>query len=343
MSLKFLDLASVLIAYLFVGYAISYGMQYLGGTLIPGGVDIGSYAHYMKMVMFAVAAITIITGAVAERIKMSGYVISTIIVGAVIYPIVESLAWGSSGFLADIGFHDFAGAGVVHLVGGVLGLTAAAVSGPGKGRYVDGKPIPIPGHDVTYVVIGALILAFGWYGSNIGSASFIADDGVNLASVAVATTMAMAGGTLAAAFVTKGDPIWCSNGMCAGLVAVCAGVDMFTPVSALIVGSVAGLQTPFVFRFVEERGIDDTCGVTPVHAVSGFWGVIAAGLFVPAISLYAQVVSAVVIVLIAVVSGIIVYGTLKKIGLLRVPGIAEDIGLDEHLYEMNVYPEVPIR
>jgi len=342
MSLKFLDMSIVLIAYLFVGYAVSYGMQYLWGTLVPGGVDTGSFAHYIKMVMFAIAAVTIVTGAVAERIKTSGYVIGALMIGAVIYPIIESFAWGSSGFLANIGFHDFAGAGVVHLVGGVLGLTAAAVLGPRKGRFKNGKPIPIPGHDVTYVVIGAFILAFGWYGFNIGSAAFIAGDGSNIASVAIATTMALAGGTLAAALVTKGDPIWCANGMCAGLVAVCAGADMFSPLNALVVGSFAGLQTPFVFRFVEECGIDDTCGVIPVHAVSGLWGVLAAGLFIPAISLMSQAISAVVIILVAGVSGLVVYGSLKKLGLLRVSENAEDIGLDEYLYEMNVYPEIPI-
>src|SRR5665648_936551 len=342
MTLKFLDMSVVLIVYLFGGYAVSYGMQFIGGVLTPGGTDVGSYAHYMKMVMFAVATVTIVTGAVAERIKISGYVIGAIIIGAIIYPIGENLAWGSSGALAAIGFHDFAGSGVVHLVGGVMGLTAAIVLGARKGRFNNGKPVPIPGHDITYIVLGAFILAFGWYGFNIGSAAFIAGDGATIASVAVATTMALAGGTLGAAIMTKGDPVWCANGMCAGLVAVCAGADLFTPVAGLIVGVIAGAQTPIMFRFIEERGIDDVCGVTPVHAVSGLWGVIAAGIFIAEVSLRAQIIGAVVLIAVASGSAFAVYGTLKVAGLLRVSADAEERGLDAYLYEMNVYPEVPV-
>lgn len=329
----FLDLATVLIAYLFIGYAIAYGMQYLFGALSADGINSGSYAHYMKMVMFVVA----------ERIKISGYVICAILIGAIVYPIFEGLAWGSlfCAFIAKLGYHDFAGSGVVHIMGGLLGLTAAWILGSRKGRYKDGKPIPIPGHDTTYVVLGAFILAFGWYGFNIGSAAFIDPAGANIASVAVATTMAMAGGILAAAVVTKGDPVWCSNGMCAGLVAICAGADLLTPVKALLVGIIAGIQTPFFFKFLEERGIDDTCGVTPVHAISGLWGVIAVGILDPRF-LIGQLIGVITVSIIAVVSGIAIYGSLKALNLLRVDEEVEEVGLDESLYEMNVYPEVPI-
>ncbi|MDW7776656.1 MAG: hypothetical protein SCH39_10045 [Methanosarcinales archaeon] len=324
MTLKFLDMSVVLIVYLFLGYAVSYGMQFLGGELTPGGTDVGSYAHFMKMVMFAVATVTIVTGAVAERIKISGYVVAVIIISSIIYPIGENLAWGASGALTAIGFHDFAGSGVVHLVGGVLGLTAAIVLGARNGRFKNGKPLPIPGHDITYIVLGAFILAFGWYGFNIGSAAFISEKGASIASVAVATTMAIAGGTLGAAVMTKGDPIWCANGMCAGLVAVCAGADLFTPVSGLIEGSVAGAQTPLIFRFIEERGIDDVCGVTPVHAVSGLWGVITAGIFIAKVSLIGQIIGAVALVAVASTSAFAIDSALNVIGLLRV---SEDAAL----------------
>ncbi|MFQ6063045.1 MAG: hypothetical protein ACE5J9_07710, partial [Methanosarcinales archaeon] len=126
MTLKFLDLATVLIAYLFIGYAIAYGMQYLFGAISADSINSGSYAHYMKMVMFVVAGVTIVTGAVAERIKISGYVIGAILIGTIIYPIFEGLAWGSlfGAPIATLGYHDFAGSGVVHVMGGLLGLTA---------------------------------------------------------------------------------------------------------------------------------------------------------------------------------------------------------------------------
>ncbi|MBW6519236.1 MAG: hypothetical protein K0A89_12150 [ANME-2 cluster archaeon] len=225
---------------------------------------------------------------------------------------------GASGALTAIGFHDFAGSGVVHLVSGVMGRTAAIVLGTRNGRFKNGKPLPIPGHDITYIVLGAFILAFGWYGFNIGRAAFISEKGATIASVAVATTMAIAGGTLDAAVMIKGDPIWCANGMCAGLVAVCAGADLFTPVSGLIEGAVAGAQTPFIFRFIEERGIDDVCGVTQVHAVSGPWGVIAAGIFIAKVSLIAQIIGAVVLIAVVSISAFATYNTLNVIGLLRV-------------------------
>jgi Amt family ammonium transporter len=340
MSLKFLDLSTVMIAYLVIGYGIAYGIQYLFGALSEGGVATGSYAHYLKMLMFAVAAVTIVTGAVAERIKTSGYAIGAIVIGALIYPLYEGLAWGG-GWLGSIGYHDFAGSGVVHVMGGILGLTAAKILGPRLGRFNNGKPVPIPGHDTTYVVLGAFILAFGWYGFNIGSAAFIDESGANIASVGIATTMALAGGIIGSAVITKSDPIWCSNGMCAGLVAVCAGADLFKPFPALIVGLVAGILTPIVFRFVEERGIDDACGVTPVHAVSGFWGVIAVGIFYPSM-LPAQIIGGVVAVVLAVVLGGILYTTLKTLGLLRVDEQMEIEGLDKSIYEMNVYPEMPM-
>ncbi len=341
MTLKFLDLSSVLVVYLFIGYGIAYGASYLFGRLTSAGVEVGSYAHYIKMVMFAVAAVTIVTGAVAERIKISGYLIGSIIIGAVVYPFFEGLVWSPGGLLGELGFHDFAGSGVVHVIGGVLGLTAAAVLGPRMGRFKNSKPVPFPGHNIPFVVLGAFILAFGWYGFNIGSAAFIDPQGANIASVAVATTMALAGGILAAAAMTRADPVWCSNGMCAGLVAICAGADLFSPVPALIVGIVAGGITPLVFRFVEEHGIDDACGVTPVHAVSGFWGVIAVGLFYPSM-FTSQLIGAVAAVVVALLAGVIVFGALKMAGLLRIEEDVEAEGLDRAIYEMNVYPEISV-
>ncbi|WP_423793145.1 ammonium transporter [Methanocaldococcus indicus] len=339
--LKLLDLAAVFIAYLFIGYGISYGFEYIY-PLITGNFDAELGAWWMKMVMFAAAAVTIITGGVAERIKILPYFIGALIVGGILYPIVEHLAWGGGFASLGINYHDFAGSGVVHLFGGLVGLMAAYVLGPRIGKYIDGKPRAIPGHNIPIAVLGAFILAFGWYGFNIGSASAVGD-GLELVSVAIATTMALAGGIIGGALSSKNDPLYTANGMCAGLVAVCSGVDLFTPIGAFIVGLIAGFQQPFTFKFIEEKlKIDDVCAIGPVHAMSGFIGVVLAG--VPfllknanEVSLIGQIIGAIVIALVAIVGGLIIYKGLDIIMGLRVDKKSEEEGLDIAILQTSAY------
>lgn len=341
--LKLLDLAAVFIAYLFIGYGISYGLENIM-PLITGTFDADLGSWFLKMAMFAAAAVTIITGGVAERIKILPYFIGALLVAGILYPIVEHLAWGGGFANLGINYHDFAGSGVVHLFGGLVGLVAAYVLGPRIGKYINGKPQAIPGHNIPLAVLGAFILAFGWYGFNIGSATGVSS-GVTLASVGIATTMALAGGIIGGALSSKNDPLYTANGMCAGLVAVCSGVDVFTPIGAFIVGLIAGLQQPFTFKFIEEKlKIDDVCAIGPVHAMSGFIGVICAGIpFLlksgANVSLIGQIIGAIVISIIAVVGGFIIYKGLDLVVGLRVPENVEKTGLDEAVLQVRAYSD----
>lgn len=339
--LKLVDLAAVFIGYLAVGYGIAYGFEYIT-PLVFGGFDAELGAWFMKMAMFAAAAVTIITGGVAERIKILPYFIGALLVGGVLYPVVEHLVWGGGFDALGIAFHDYAGSGAVHLFGGLVGLMAAWALGPRLRKYINGIPQALPGHNIPLAVLGAFILAFGWYGFNIGSAAGIGD-GLELTMVAVATTMSLAGGILGGALSSKNDPLYTANGMCAGLVAVCSGVDIFTPIGALIVGLIAGLQQPFTFRFIEEKlKIDDVCAIGPVHAMSGLIGVICAGIpFLlrdpSATSLAGQVLGAAAIGLVAIVGGAIIYKGLDVTIGLRVSEDAEKEGLDEGVLRVSAY------
>ncbi|ADG12812.1 ammonium transporter [Methanocaldococcus infernus ME] len=338
--LKLLDLAAVFIGYLFIGYGIAYGFNYIV-PLITGNFDAELGAWFMKMVMFAAAAVTIITGGVAERIKILPYFLGALIVGSILYPIVEHLVWGGGFQSLGINFHDYAGSGAVHLFGGLVGLVAAYFLGPRIKKYINGVPQALPGHNIPLAVLGAFILAFGWYGFNIGSAASVGD-GLELTRVAIATTMALAGGIIGGALSSKNDPLYTANGMCAGLVAVCSGVDLFTPIGALIVGFLAGFQQPFTYKFIEEKlKIDDVCAIGPVHAMSGLIGVICAGipflLREQATSLVGQIIGAVVIGLIAIVGGVIIYKGLDIIIGLRVPKEVEETGLDEGILKVSAY------
>jgi Amt family ammonium transporter len=342
--LKLLDLAAVFIAYLFIGYGISYGLENIM-PLITGTFDADLGAWWMKMVMFAAAAVTIITGGVAERIRILPYFVGALIVGGILYPIVEHLVWGGGFANLGINFHDYAGSGAVHLFGGLVGLSAAWALGPRLRKYINGVPQALPGHNIPIAVLGAFILAFGWYGFNIGSASGVGD-GLELTQVAIATTMALAGGIAGGALSSRNDPLYTANGMCAGLVAVCSGVNIFTPIGALVVGLIAGLQQPFTYKFIEEKlKIDDVCAIGPVHAMSGFIGVICAGIpFLlrdpSATSFVGQAIGAVVIALIALIGGAIIYKGLDLTIGLRVSEKAEKEGLDEGVLQVRAYSEM---
>ncbi len=340
--LKLLDLAAVFIAYLFIGYGISYGLNNIL-PLITGNFDADLGAWFMKMVMFAAAAVTIITGGVAERIRILPYFIGALIVGGILYPIIEHLVWGGGFSSLGINFHDYAGSGAVHLFGGLVGLMAAYVLGPRVDKYINGIPQAIPGHNIPIAVLGAFILAFGWYGFNIGSAANVGD-GLELVRVAIATTMAMTGGIIGGALSSRCDPLYTANGMCAGLVAVCSGVDLFTPIGALIVGLLAGIQQPFTYKFIEEKlKIDDVCAIGPVHAMSGFIGVVCAGI--PFLlrevktSLVDQIIGGIIISIIAIVGGLIIYKGLDIILGLRVKEKEEKDGLDVSILKIQAYSD----
>jgi Amt family ammonium transporter len=342
LTMKFLDLAAVILVYYFIGYSIAYSLPHIGI------VQPENYAHFMKMLMFAVAAVTIMTGALAERIKLIPYCIAALIIGGIGYPMIEHLVWGG-GFLAKSGFHDFAGSAVVHAFGGTIGFVSALILGARLGKYREGKIIPIAGHSIPLAVLGALILAVGWYGFNIGSIGAFSDWKIGL-SVAMATTLAMAGGIVGAAFMTKGDPLFIANGAAAGLVAICAGADVVHPVGGLVIGLVAGVQLPIVYKFVDSKlKVDDVCAVTPVHGAAGIWGTVACGIFglkifggAGGVSITSQVIGILAVLIFAGVLALTVFGTLKLIMGIRVSEEVERKGLDSQ-FGIEMYPEHAIK
>ncbi|MCG6913095.1 ammonium transporter, partial [bacterium BMS3Abin03] len=245
------------------------------------------FAFWMFQVVFAATAATIVSGAMAERTKFVGYLVYSAVVSAIIYPIFGSWAWGSlfhgNGWLEGLGFIDFAGSSVVHSVGGWAALAGAIVLGPRIGKYTkDGKPRAIPGHNLTLAALGTFILWFGWFGFNPGSTTAANTD---IALIAVNTNLAAAAGAVAAMFTAwiifkKPEATMTFNGALAGLVAITAPCANVSPLSAVILGLVAGILVVLsVIFFDKVLKVDDPVGAISVHGVCGAWGTLAAGLF----------------------------------------------------------------
>ena len=321
------------------------------------------WVDWLYGAVFAMTMATIVSGAVAGRAQLRAYVSYTFLVAAVIYPVVTGLTWGG-GVVASLGFHDFAGGMIVHGVGGIAGLTAAYVLGPRMDRYdADGSVNVIPGHSMTFAVLGTLILAFGWYGFNVGtSVNVFAVEGEELVlgagwdivgRVALNTTLGMAMGALGAGAVAwaktgKVDTLYVANGMLAGLVGVTGTADVLTPVGGLMLGLLAGAQLPIVFEFVEKRlQVDDVCAVFPVHGSAGalgvmlfpLWstggtavagGVVPGGVLSVEASMFApQILGTLAIAAWTVVATGVVWGLFKLAGQARVAPGHEQAGLAE--------------
>ena len=289
-----MDMSMGAIAYWAVGFAIMFGVSKTGwfGTT---GFFLSDYAadkdpwtltFWMFQVVFAATAATIISGAMAERTKFIGYLLYSVVISAIIYPVFGSWAWGSlykgSGWLEGMGFIDFAGSTVVHSVGGWAALAGAIVVGPRLGKYVNGKTTAIPGHNVTIGALGVFILWFGWYGFNVGSTTAASTD---LAIIAVNTTLAAAAGAIGAMLISwykfnKPDATMSLNGALAGLVGITAGCFNVLPGSAIAIGFIAGIIVVLSVVFIDQvLKIDDPVGAVSVHGVCGAWGTLAAGLF----------------------------------------------------------------
>ena len=341
----------------------SVGVGEASATLVPGAAN--AWVGWLFGAVFAMTAATIVSGAVAGRMKLRAYVAYTVLLAAVIYPVVTGLTW-AGGFLGQLGFHDFAGGVVVHAMGGFAGLTAAYMVGPRMDRYnEDGSVNVIPGHSLTFAALGTLILAFGWYGFNVGTAAtvFSVSDGAlvlgdfaTVGRVALTTTLGMAAGAIGAATATlyktgKVDTLYVANGLLAGLVSVTAITDAIVWPGAIAVGLLAGVQLPLVFGFVEKRlKVDDVCAVFPVHGSAGvlgalafpfvateFWGGAGVGYLVS--TFVTQFVSVAVILAWTVVATGLVFGVIKAMGEIRVSREHESEGLDISEHGVNTYPE----
>jgi Amt family ammonium transporter len=258
------------------------GDAYQGTFAALNWTGVPLYAKFFFQLVFAGTAATIVSGAVAERIKFGTFVAFSFILVGVIYAIGGHWAWGG-GWLADMGFLDFAGSTVVHSIGGWAALAGVIVLGPRIGKYQpDGTVKPIPGHNMTSATLGCLILWLGWFGFNPGST--MAADPAAIASIAVNTNMAAAAGCLSATLVAwlllgKPDLSMIINGTLAGLVAITAPCSVVGPGSSMIIGLVAGVLVVYAVLFFDKVKIDDPVGAISVHLVNGVFGTLAVGLF----------------------------------------------------------------
>ena len=281
--------------------------------------------------MFAATAATIVSGAVAERIKLHAYIIFTVIYVALIYPFVGSWVWGG-GWLDGMGFHDLAGSTLVHSVGGWAALAGVIVLGPRFGRYAGGKVKAMPGHNLTFATIGVFILWFGWWGFNGGSA--LSSSPHDTAWILVTTNMACVCGILGAMITSwiiqkKPDLTMVLNGALAGLVAITAPADVVSVGSSAIIGFIGGIIVVFSVFFFDRMKIDDPVGAISVHLVNGVWGTLAVGIFGGAdYSFVTQLIGVLAYGAVCFPAALLIFFAIKKTVGLRVSEREELRGLD---------------
>ncbi|MDA3951606.1 MAG: ammonium transporter [Spirochaeta sp.] len=344
-----MDFSVGALAYFAVGWGLMYGTSAGGfiGTdqFFLAGADSAVFRDWFFQVVFAATAATIVSGAMAERTKYSGYLLYSIVVTAVIYPVSGHWIW-NGGWLAEMGFHDFAGSTVVHSVGAWAALVGAIVIGARRGKYVKvGGQVTvkaIQGHNMPLAALGVFILWFGWYGFNAGST--LAGMDADIAYVATTTTLAASAGAIAAMFTSwvwfgKPDPSMSLNGALAGLVAITAGTWVISPSVAILVGLIGGVLVVISVEVIDKvLHIDDPVGAVSVHGVVGAWGTLAVGLFgdlekigsglTRGGQIGVQLVGVAVVFAWVVVVAFVLFGILKAVGLLRVDEGDEMLGLD---------------
>ncbi|RMZ49768.1 ammonium transporter [Flavobacteriaceae bacterium PRS1] len=302
------------------------------------------WTDFLFQGMFAATAATIVSGAVAERIKIGSFMIFTIIYVGLIYPIAGSWKWGG-GFLDQLGFYDFAGSTLVHSVGGWAALVAVWLLGSRIGKFKNGKPQAIPGHSIPLATAGVLILWLGWFGFNGGSVLSAEPGATSL--VLVTTCLAAAAGGIVSLIVSyirykNLDLTMFLNGILGGLVGITAGADQMSPTDAILIGSIAGAIIVFAVAFIDKLKLDDPVGAIAVHLICGIWGTLAVGIF-GALAGWDQFVSQLIGVgsyaAICVSSTFIILFILKKTVGIRVSEREELEGLDVHEHGMNAYPD----
>ncbi|MEE2717595.1 MAG: ammonium transporter [SAR324 cluster bacterium] len=342
------------IAYFAVGYNFMYGAgnDFLGSGLFLGGTSADGHSlmsDFFFQVVFVATAASIVSGTVAERIKFWPFMIFTLVLTAVIYPIQGHWTWGGTALGGWIdGFSDFAGSTIVHSVGGWAALAGALLLGPRLGKYTaDGRALPMPASNLPLATIGTFILWFGWFGFNGGSQLALGSKGdVDAISAVIANTnIAACGGAVAALILTqllygKVDLTMVLNGALSGLVGITAGPDYPSLAVALFIGVVAGIlvvgAVPLFDRILK---IDDPVGALSVHLVNGIWGTLAVGLFNPEVTFFAQLRGVVVIGLFVFAASLVVWGVLKATMGIRLSDEEELSGVDEREFGMHSYPE----
>ena len=347
-----------LLLYYLIGFNLMYPGDFNGyvGSIVPGitppenGMTPeyadGGYTwwtDFLFQAMFAATAATIVSGAVAERMKIGSFMIFTLIYVGFIYPIAGSWKWGG-GFLHELGFYDFAGSTLVHSVGGWAALVAVWLLGARIGKFKNGKPQAIPGHNIPLATAGVLILWLGWFGFNGGS---VLSADPELTSLTLVTTcLAAAAGGVVAALVSfikykNLDLTMFLNGILGGLVGITAGADVMTPESAIIIGAIAGALIVFAVSFIDAIKLDDPVGAIAVHLICGIWGTLAVGLFStnPEHTFLIQLTGVACYAVLCIVSSFLIFFVLKKTLGLRVSEKEELEGLDTHEHGMDAYPD----
>ena len=288
---NFMDYCTASIMFFLVGYAFMFGSGNgfigtsgfgLAGAENPSGVPI--WAFWLFQAAFCGAAATIVAGGMAERMKFPAYLLYTVVISGLIYPIIGHWVWGG-GWLSELGLFDFAGSTVVHATGGWAAFIGTIMLGPRIGKYSNGTARAIPGHNIPLASLGVFILWFGWFGFNPGSTVGVASDGGSLAArVAMNTNLAAAAGAISAMatiWIVAGKPDlgMTMNGCLAGLVAVTAPCAYIEPWAAIIIGLVGGAIVVLGTLLLDKIRVDDPVGAVPVHGMNGIWGTISVGLF----------------------------------------------------------------
>lgn len=350
-----------LLTYAIMGFNLMYpGMNAGGffgfsgfGLSLPVGDPIeyagGNYTYWTDFIfqgMFAATCATIVSGAVAERIKLVPFLLFSAVFVGLCYPVTGFWNWGG-GWLKAAGFYDFAGSTMVHAAGGFAALAAVLVLGPRRGKYTDHGIKPIPGHSMPLATIGVFLLWFGWYGFNGGSVLSANPMGVSL--VFVTTSLAAAAGALVAFIVgyllfKSYDLSMTLNGILGGLVGITAGADQMSPNEAMLIGAIAGGIIPFSVVFFDRLKVDDPVGATSVHLACGVWGTLAVGIFGAKAGLNQVLIQLMGVAAIGAFSFAaafaIMYALKQTVG-IRVSEEEEMIGLDIGEHEMSAYADSP--
>lgn len=342
------DFSISTIAYFFIGYSLAYGIDFYAAANVLAEKSAYELVKFFFLLTFAAAIPAIVSGGIAERATFRPQLIASFILVGFLYPFFEGIIWnGNFGFQDFLNqtfgapFNDFAGSVVVHAMGGWIALAAVLILGPRLGRYSkDGRLNAFPPSNIPFLALGSWILTVGWFGFNVMSAQSL--EGIS-GLVAVNSLMAMVGGTLASLVIGKNDPGFLYNGPLAGLVAVCAGSNLFHPLGALIVGLVAGALFVWSFSLTQNKWkIDDVLGVWPLHGICGAWGGIAAGIFglellggLGGVAFMSQLVGTIAGVFVALVGGYIVYSIIHKIFNFRLTEEEEFNGADISIHKIN--------
>lgn len=365
MMKNLMDFSIGSLCFFVVGFGIMFGTDAFGlfGTdgFFLGGADpatadgLWKFVFWIFQAVFAATAATIVSGAMAERTKFTSYLVYSVFLTAFIYPVVGHWIWGG-GWLSEMGMVDFAGSTVVHSVGGWAALAGAIILGPRLGKYnPDGSSNAIPGHNIPLAALGVFILWFGWFGFNAGSTT--SGTNLSIAIIAVTTNLAAAAGSVTAMITNwvkdgKPDTSMALNGALAGLVGITAGCANVSPISAIIIGGIAGVLVVFSVETIDKvLCIDDPVGAVSVHGVCGAWGTLAVGFFAQESYggvngllfgggsglLMTQFIGVVSVFLWAFIGGLILFFTVKKIFGLRVSDEEQIKGLDIGEHGMESY------